>query len=298
MLKGLNVKIYDDLYLFYITAKSPSLSAAAKKIEMDLSSLSCAIARLEKRLDKKLLIRKRTGIELTKSGTAIYQRISSNYSDLSGLISEYLSHDTPTDYEDIKILTTTGVLSTLLINVVEKFRADFPNISINLETYDGAVNFTDTNADIGILPTVIDTDNVKKRKVATLKSQMFCSNTYKEKYGIPHSLDDLKKHAFIGYYNSSTGYKGNVDWHLKYSKTGEADIKINLASAQIYAANKGLGIIAIPREISMPEAMTPLFPETHVSIDVFAITKRDERNIKVDNFKKYMIKKTSPEMMV
>lgn len=80
------------------------------------------MSRLEKRLDKKLLIRKRTGIELTESCTAIYQRISTNYSVLSGLISEYLSKDAPNDYEEIKILTTTGILSTLLINVIENLK--------------------------------------------------------------------------------------------------------------------------------------------------------------------------------
>lgn len=289
------MKIYDDLYLFYITAKSPSLSAAAKKMGADLSSLSCAISRLEKRLNKKLLIRKRTGLELTESGTALYQRISTNYSNLSSLISEYITTDLSTDYEEIKILTTTGVLATLLVNVIEKFKNDFPTTLINLETYDGPVNFTSTNADIGILPTVIDADNVNKKKVATLTSQMFCSEIYREKYGEPQSLDELKKHTFIGYYNSSTGYKGNVDWHLKYSKTGEADIKINLASAQIYAAEKGLGILAIPREMPMSQHMIPLFPERSIAIDVFTITRRDEKNSKVDTFveyvKKYIVNK-------
>jgi DNA-binding transcriptional LysR family regulator len=81
---------------------------------------------------------------------------------------------------------------------------------------------------------------------------------------------------------------------LKYSKTGEADIKINLASAQIYAANKGLGIIAIPREIPLPQTILPLFPETYVLIDVFAITRREERNVKVDNFIDYVKKYITP----
>ena len=172
-----------------------------------------------------------------------------------------MESDTQKNFEEILVLTTTGTLSSLIINVIEKFHNEFPNIAINLITYDGYVNFSEMNIDIGVLPTVIDLENVSKKKVATLKSQMFCSKEYVNRNGKPDDLEALKKHKFIGYYNNSVGYKGNVDWHLKYSLKGEAEIKINLASAQVIAAEKGLGIIAIPNAMPMSENMLVLFPE-------------------------------------
>jgi len=282
------LKIYDDLHAFYVTAKSTTISSAAKKLGIEQSSLSSALSRLEKKLGIKVIIRKRTGLELTPDGHSLFMEISPKFSDINSIISEFLESDTQKNFEEIRVLTTTGTLSSLIINVIEKFHNEFPNIAINLITYDGYVNFSEMNIDIGVLPTVIDLENVSKKKVATLKSQMFCSKEYVNRNGKPCDLEALKMHKFIGYYNNSVGYKGNVDWHLKYSLKGEAEIKINLASAQVIAAEKGLGIIAIPNAMPMSENMLVLFPETYVLIDVFSITKRGQSNSMVDIFQEYV----------
>ena len=282
------MKIYDDLYKFYVVAKSNSLSTAAKKMQIEQSSVSNALNRLEKRLNHTLLIRKRTGSQLTDDGLNLYQNIAQNFSHINNTILDYVENETSGVFEDLRIITTTGTLSTLIIDVIEKYKADFPQVSINLKTYEGLVNFTDMNVDIAILPTVSDAEAVSKKKVGSLTSHMFCSPRYIEQYGMPDSLSSLKSHKFIGYYNSLRGYKGNVDWHLHYSATGEADIKINHAFAQIHAAKKGLGIVAIPIEVPMPKDMILLFPEKNVKIDIFTFTKRGGKNKNIDIFESYV----------
>lgn len=286
--KRSSVKIYDDLYTFYVASKSNSISSAAKKMEVEQASLSASLIRLEKKLGVKLMIRKRTGLELTPDGHELFQKISHNYSDINSVLSELLGNNMEEQFDELKILTTTGALIQLLLNVIEKFHNDYPNTTLNLQTFEGPINFSNMNADIGILPVISAQENISKSKVITLKSQMFCSKNYIERHGLPQNIEDLKKHKFIGYYNSSMGYKGNVDWHLKYSYNGEADIKINLAAGQLLAAKKGMGIIAIPREIVDPEDFVVLFPEEYVLIDVFAFTKRDQASTKVDNFLQYI----------
>lgn len=282
------MKIYDDLYTFYICATLPSFSIAAKKMDMDQSSLSCAISRLEKKIGKKLFIRKRTGLELTDQGLFTYQGIAPTYSNLCSFVSSLVGSETKTELDELKILTTTGTLSTLIVDVICAYKKDFPEVRINMQTVEGPVEFCKYNADIGILPTVVDVDKVTKKKIATVHSQLFCSDSYINQHGKPTSLEDLKDHKFIGYYNSSTGYKGDVDWHLRYSATGMADLKINLASAQIYAAKKGLGILAIPREFPIPKRMTSLFPEISTAIDIYAISRRKDFSKPIDKFIEYV----------
>ena len=128
------MKIYDDLPNFYVVTKSLSISSAAKKLGMEQSSLSVSLSRLEKKLKQKLLIRKRTGVELTEAGYFLYQHIAQNYSNINNIISEILQKEIEESFEELKILTTTGVLAELMMDVIEEFNADFPNISLNLRT--------------------------------------------------------------------------------------------------------------------------------------------------------------------
>lgn len=289
------MKIYDDLFVFYVLARSSTLSNAARKLNTNQSSVSTTLLRLEKNIGKKLLIRKRNGLELTSAGRDIFLSIAPSYVSLNEKLSELLGEEPTSFGEEIKVLTTTGALASIIVDVIEEFHRDFPNTVINLQTYDGPVDFLSMQADVGILPSVKFDEMLHKKRLFAMKSKMFCSRSYLEKYGTPKTLEDLTQHKFIGYYNAITGYKGDVDWHLAYSANGEADIKINLASSNLRAATKGLGIVALPDIMPGVEALVPVFPEQYVSIDVFAISIRDQRNKMVDNFIEYVKKIASSQ---
>jgi len=284
------MKIFDDLYYFYKIVRAGSLRKAAIVLDIEQGSLSYALTRLEGKMNSKLMIRKKTGIELTLDGKRLYNKVVDQYASLDQVVNDFGGTHLPQIQNELKIITTTGVVSLLIIPAIKNFLEDYPDVKIVVETIDGEVTFNETDADIGILPTVVDGNELSKKHICTVVSKMFCSQEYINKYGKPTSLDDLKNHRFISYYSSKTGYKGDVDWHLKYNNFSQSSLKINSAVSQFYAAKHGLGILAIPREFpNIHDSLIELFDDSiSQSVEVFFITRRNYKNMLIDKFFQYV----------
>lgn len=77
-----------DLQTFLHIASSGSVSAAARQLQVTVSQVSKSLARLEKRLGKKLVARSARGISLTAEGSRLLPRIQAVSFELRALTSE------------------------------------------------------------------------------------------------------------------------------------------------------------------------------------------------------------------
>lgn len=285
--------IYKDLYAFFVTAQCKTINNAAKQLNTNSASIGVHIKRLEEKYGHQLVIRKSVGLELTKEGHDLFNKISKHYTELGHVISQEFHKGVQAPFlEEIKVLSTTGIVGFLLSRAIQEFHHDFPEIRIKVTTHEGPYDFGGGNYDVGVLPTFIDNPQaITKIELTTLKVTMLCSKEYLKEYGTPKSLDDLKDHKFIGYYTSASGPRGNIDWHLKYSRTGEANIQYGHLTGLIELAHAGLGIIAgTPGVAPNLEGLRTLFPEVYSKVDLFAIKSRYKQSQNIDNFIKYIKK--------
>lgn len=280
-----NVKIFDDLYYFYKIVRYGSLSKASKALGIEQGTLSYALKRLEEKLNNNLLVRKKTGVELSAFGKTLYNSVVNQYSSLDHILDNISTKETPELKKSFKILTTTGTLSLLIVPAIKKFIEKFPNLYIEVETFDGEVTFNETNADAAVLPTVDDVHNVTKRHLRKIETNLYISKSYIKQYGEPKKIEDFKNHKFIGYYTNRTGYKGDVDWHLKLLEGHTPLLRVNSAIVQLYAAQLGLGITSLPANYPFINSeMKKIFFEKSACIDVYYIYRRDQNNPYIDKF--------------
>ncbi|MGO4271510.1 LysR family transcriptional regulator, partial [Paenibacillus sp. TAF58] len=121
-----------ELYkVFYLTAKSGSLSKAAKELFITQPSVSHSIKLLEDTLGLQLFARTSKGVELTKEGAVLYSYIEQAYNFIS-LAEEKLSELRNFSSGEIKIGGSDSLCKHYLLPFLESFHVQYPHVQINL----------------------------------------------------------------------------------------------------------------------------------------------------------------------
>lgn len=121
-----------SLYLFMCVAEERSISAASRRAHTAISAISKRITDLEEKVGVLLFIRKAKGVELTSAGHLMYQRCGVIFDSLQNIDLD-MSGFAEGISGEIRIASTTAVLTQFLPNDIAKFSREFPNVSFNIE---------------------------------------------------------------------------------------------------------------------------------------------------------------------
>lgn len=240
----------EKIRVFYYVALEGSLLKASSLLGLSSPSISKHISGLESKLNTKLFIRKHRGIQLTEAGEKLFKIANHAIKDLEG-VSKEISHTEIKVPDVLRIVTTTGVTCFWLIEKMKPFIENHPDLIIKIYSTNEDVDFIKTKADVGILPRVKDQTQVTLRKIVTFNLKLFASKEYLEKMGTPQTTDDLLHHRMLNFYHEQTGYRGDMDWHLRIANKRLTPIlTVDNAFAVFEAARKGYGIITFAKEFS------------------------------------------------
>lgn len=121
-----------DYYrIFYETARFASFSAAANHLYISQSAISQCIHQLEKDLDTKLFVRSRRGVELTKEGNLLFQKVENAIQSIEQgeTMLARLHH---LDSGSLEIAAADTITSHYLLPYLEKFHIKYPNIRLEM----------------------------------------------------------------------------------------------------------------------------------------------------------------------
>lgn len=269
----------EKLRSFYYVIKEGSLLKAAALLEKNYTTLSKHLSELEETYNVKLFVRNRKRIELTEKGNELFKLAQSTIPNLENGAIEILAPKVQPNR--LRIITTTGVIGVWVVNKVKTLMTEFPDLHVAIMTTNMDVDFDTSKADVGILPKQ-SSKGLSQRKIRTIHSQLFASQDYLEKYGIPTKLEDLKNHNLIGFYSDYEGNIGNVDWHLREGLSDhtlrESHLMINAGFLVFEAACQGLGIVSIMEEfeyIKTSNLIKILLEESGPSFEIFYVTRAD-----------------------
>ena len=163
-----------DLYaVFMKTAKSRSISGAAKEMHISQPAVSLAIGRLEEQLGVKLFFRSSRGISLTSEGETLSEHLSSAFS-LIEAGEEKLRDIAGLRGGTLRIGASDMTLRFFLLDYLERFRDRYPGVRLTvtnaptpstLEALRGGV------IDFGIISEPVDTpdDSLELIPVKTIR---------------------------------------------------------------------------------------------------------------------------------
>ena len=121
-----------ELYrVFYVVAKNKHMTKASEELHISQPAISQSIKKLEDQLGGTLFLRSNKGMELTEEGKMFYEYVKGALDLINNAEHEFTSFKDLSKGE-IKIGCSTTLTKLILMDVLEKFHMDYPNININI----------------------------------------------------------------------------------------------------------------------------------------------------------------------
>jgi LysR family transcriptional regulator for bpeEF and oprC len=225
-----------------------ALLRAAEALQLPKASVSQQVARLEAHLGVRLLHRTTRRVRLTEDGRAYHERILKLLDDVSDLESGLAAAGrTPTGRLRIDVPAAFGV--HMLVPALPEFCARYPGIQLEIGSSDRPVDLVAESVDCVIRGGDVHDESLVRRRLRTLQTATFASPDYLRGHGTPRHPDDLRAHALIGYFSSSTGRTFPYDFSRHGERIeidGPFHVAFNDANTFLAAGAAGLGVLQAP----------------------------------------------------
>ena len=127
-----DIKCNFNLYRsFYAVALTGSFSEAARLLYVSQPSLSYNVKQLEEQLNISLFYRKINGVSLTYEGEQLFEHVKNAFFSIIQA-EEFISQVTNKDSGSIVIGAPTHIINFYLINILDDFLKEHPNIHIKI----------------------------------------------------------------------------------------------------------------------------------------------------------------------
>ena len=262
-----------ELYkVFYVVAKNKHMTRASEELHISQPAISQSIKKLEDQLGGTLFLRSNKGMELTEEGKMFYEYVKGALELIGNAENEFTSFKDLSKGE-IKVGCSTTLTKLILMDALENFHKDYPNININI--VNGLTSNLINDLKLGKLDFVIfNESNVKE------------NNLYLEK------IKELKQ-----------GFVYNPDYYTDNVKTFSDLNKLPLILQNGESnSRKLLDYIALQEHVKLIPRMEVVSQElisefVNIGLGVgFVIIDLANRNFK--NLKELEINKTVPNINV
>ena len=234
---------WNDLVFFLELARQGRLSPAARRLKVDLTTVSRRISELEKDLAVKLFERRPDGFLLTEDGHKLLA-VAEKMEALALPIAES-SHAAPSELSGrVRLATMEGIAAFYLADKLADFNAVHPDIVVELVTERHLINLTKREADVSISFVPPAGPRLDVRKAGTFKLGLFGSAAYLERHGTPRTVEELSDHNFVDYIADLVAI-AKVHWLLDVLEPEHVVFRSSSMAAQqnAIAAGQGLGLL-------------------------------------------------------
>jgi len=233
------------MQVFVEVASSGSFSATADKLDMSRAMVTRYVAELEQWLGARLLQRTTRSVTLTDAGEHCLRRSQQMLALMLDVEEETSSPDSALRGQ-LRITCSVSFAYAQLAAVVADFLVQYPQLKIDLNASEGALNLVDARIDLAIRISAEPDPALIGRVLAPCASVLVASRSHLATYGVPESPADLAKHRCLSYANF-----GKSIWTLRRGED-QAQVSVgghfsaNEATALLSAALAGGGIALQP----------------------------------------------------
>ena len=173
-------------------AQEGSLSAAARTLGMTPSAVSRIIARTERRLGTRLLLRTTRAITFTAEGEAYLRGARRILADLAEVEDAITDQSVPKGR--IRVSAALGHGRQAIVPLVAAFSARYPNIVVDLALGDEVVDILGGQADVAVRFGPLPDSPLTARKIGDTGQVVVASPDYLARHGTPQAPEDLLQH--------------------------------------------------------------------------------------------------------
>ncbi|WP_206956939.1 LysR family transcriptional regulator [Trinickia acidisoli] len=236
---------WDDLRYFLAVARTQTASAAAKRLDVDHTTVARRIRELEASLNTVLFEKSRSGgFALTSEGLRLLAYADTVETTIQSA-SEQITGGAHSLAGQVRVGSTEGFGSFFLAPQLTRFARAHPDISIDLLPVPHFVNLSKREADIAILLERPERGQFVSTKLGDYRLRLYGTPDYLREHPTIERLPDLRSHAFLNYVTDLV-----FSPELLYLERAVPGAKANFCStsivAQYHAALQGTALAILP----------------------------------------------------
>ena len=171
---------WDDLRFFLAVSERGSISAAAKLLNVNHSTVLRRLASLEKRLGSRLFDRLPDGYEMTAQGEQLRKQLRGVSEQIESAQRSLSGRDLSLSGA-IRITTTDTLIRGLLMPYLAEFHDLNPATQMEIVINNTFLSLTRREADVAVRPSNIVPENLVGRRVGRLRTAIYASRSYLKK---------------------------------------------------------------------------------------------------------------------
>jgi DNA-binding transcriptional LysR family regulator len=236
---------WSDYRYFLAVAKAGSLSAAARRIRVDQSTVGRRLAALEAQVGARLFDHTPEGYVLTAAGQGVL-------ADVEELESGFLAVERRLAGGDgriegvVRLATTESFASAFLIDHFGRLRSRHPGLSIELLTGNRPVDLARREADLAVrLGAAPKQPNLIVRQIGAVGFALYAAPSYLARRGRPSLRGGLRGHEIVCY-GSDLAAAPIARWMVEHAHEAELALRADSLASVHRAVAAGLGLGVLP----------------------------------------------------
>jgi DNA-binding transcriptional LysR family regulator len=236
----------EAMSILVAAVEAGSLSAAGRKLDVPLPTVSRKVSELEAHLKTRLLIRSTRRLMLTEAGAA-YVSACKRILEQVGEAERAASGEYSTPRGDLAVTAPIVFGRLHVLPVVDEFLAMYPEINVRLTLSDRNVDLIDDHIDLGVRIGALSDGSLVAMRVGSVRGVVCGSPDYLAKHGVPETPDDLATLSCITFDSRPSAA---IAWKfasagLELSVPVLSRLSVNTAEAAIDAAIAGVGVTRV-----------------------------------------------------
>ena len=232
---------WDDLRVFIAAARAGAAATAAKRLNLDATTVGRRIAALESALKATLFVRGRSGLQLTATGARLLETAAAVETAMNA-VAEAGRSDLVAG--TVRISASEGFGGAILAPALPALRDRHPELSIELIANAGFMSPLKREVDMAVTLSASQSARLLVEPLTDYELGLFASPNYLSRRTAPGSAEDLLDHDLVGYVEDQIYAP-----ELRYLEEINPGLRTRLASSSLRAqreiiiAGGGIGVL-------------------------------------------------------
>lgn len=249
---------WDDARIFLAIARAGSLSGASAALGLGVATVSRRLDRLESALAMPLFSRHQSGYRLTADGQALLAPAETLEQAAQALGDA--AHSQAQVAGVVRLATAENLANPLIVPSLAQLFARHPGLRVQLVSGVQTLNLHRRDADLAVRMTQPEAGHVTIRRLGTLGFGLYGSAGHVAGRAGRSGSDPFEGDAFIGW-DDSHAHLPAARWMARALRGRPCRLETNTLSAQLAAAQAGLGLAVLPHFLARQAGLVCLEPQ-------------------------------------
>jgi DNA-binding transcriptional LysR family regulator len=235
---------WDDIKVFLEVARSERLSEAGKRLNIDPSTISRRLHKLEENVACKLFERTVDGHILTPEGERLLRSACKMEQDAYNALNDIKNSNKP-NAGLVRIGVTEAFGNFFIASNLSELQQNFPAIKIDILQFSRFVKISRNEADIAITVEKPKSTSMIVAKLCDYKLQLYAHPNYLKKLSQPLTLNNLNQQQWVSYVDNLL-FTEQLDYLKDITNKANPHFRSTSVVSQYSAIKSGLGIGILP----------------------------------------------------